>query len=155
MKPTTAQQKLAAIHRRKIAVLSGFGALLVILIVARLRGGPAPAAAAPQMPAVQQNAETPKAPLAKTPEQPDWPTGLDRDPFERETPGQTSNASSQDAKALQSLELKSILYAKVSRVLINDRVLLEGDSIEGFVIRKINPRSVILERGGVTAQLDL
>lgn len=155
MKQTSAQEKLEAIHRRKLAVLCGFGALLLLLVIVRLRGGPAPASAALESASKEQAAEPAPAPLATAIEPAPWPSELGRDPFERETVERGTIAASIDSQSVDSLQLKSILFSKVSRVMINNRVLVEGDTIDGFLIRRINRRSVIVERDGASAQLDL
>jgi len=158
MKQTSAQEKLRSIHRRKLIVLGVAGAALVVLVMARWRSGPASAQAG-QMDAPigvhavsddplaqeSQNAQPRIAPLR-------WPAELAGDPFARRG---GSDASPQKVAAIQpdSLRLKSILFAATPRAVINDRVLVEGDSIGGYRIQRIERRAVVVERDGSTARL--
>lgn len=45
------------------------------------------------------------------------------------------------------LNLKAISYGENSVVMINDRVLMVGDVIQGYQVKKIEPTRVILSKG--------
>jgi hypothetical protein len=53
------------------------------------------------------------------------------------------------------LNLKAISYGENSVVMINDRVLMVGDVIQGYQIKRIEPRRVILGKGSETKILTL
>lgn len=53
------------------------------------------------------------------------------------------------------LNLKAISYGENSVVMINDRVLMVGDVIQGYQIKRIEPRRVILSKGSETKILTL
>jgi hypothetical protein len=53
------------------------------------------------------------------------------------------------------LNLKAISYGENSVVMINDRVLMVGDVIEGYQIKKIEPGRVLLSKGSENKTLIL
>ncbi len=60
-------------------------------------------------------------------------------------------AAARDAAA--GLILGSVMRGPRPRAVINGRVLAEGQSIEGFVVRRIGPREALLERDGLVVRL--
>jgi hypothetical protein len=59
-------------------------------------------------------------------------------------------------KAVQSLQLRSIIHSGTRRAcLINNTLYLEGQNVEGFVIEKINPGSVVVKQDAYRFELRL
>ena len=78
-----------------------------------------------------------------------WDREWGRDPF---VPQQ---ALATIIKAV-NLTLKGILWdEKVPKAIVNEKTLLEGDTIYGYTVVKINPRSVVLKTGEKNIELQV
>lgn len=59
-------------------------------------------------------------------------------------------------RAVQSLQLKSIMHSGARRAcLINNTLYLEGQTVEGFLVEKINPGSVVVKQDAYRFELRL
>lgn len=59
-------------------------------------------------------------------------------------------------QAVQSLQLKSILHGGTRRAcLVNNTLYVEGQTVEGFLIEKINPGSVVVKQDAYRFELRL
>lgn len=59
------------------------------------------------------------------------------------------------AQALERLQFTGVIVGREARAVINGRLCRAGQEVEGFVIRRIEPRRLVLERAGVTIVLGL
>jgi len=82
-----------------------------------------------------------------SPDSPSRPEKSDREADEQEI----RVAAARDAAA--GLILSSVMRGPRPRAVINGRVLAEGQSIEGFVVRQIGQRHALLERDGLVVRL--
>lgn len=58
--------------------------------------------------------------------------------------------------AVQNLQLQSVLHGSVNRTcMLNNKMYKEGQSVEGFVIEKINPHGVIVKQGSFRFELKM
>ena len=58
-------------------------------------------------------------------------------------------------RAADNLQLQSILHGTRKACMINNSMCLEGQQIDGFVIEKINPGSVVLKNGSYRFELQM
>lgn len=58
--------------------------------------------------------------------------------------------------AVQNLQLQSVLHGSVNRsCMLNNKMYKEGQSVEGFLIEKINPHAVIVKQGSFRFELKM
>ncbi len=57
--------------------------------------------------------------------------------------------------AAREMTVNSVIEGEEPIVIINGKVLRQGDTVEGFTVQKIEPRSVVLEQEGVRVRLGL
>jgi hypothetical protein len=94
---------------------------------------------------------------------------LRTNPFRAKSPTPTTMAMSEAAekkkreeerlallKAVQQLQLQSIMYGDTrSACMINNTMQREGQTIEGFVIEKISPTTVIVKNAAYRFELKI
>ena len=75
----------------------------------------------------------------------------------KDTPQTTDMAfrRAQVREAAMDLRLESVILGDQPAVVLNGQLLQEGQAIEGFVVRKIEDRKVVLEMDGVLIRLSM
>jgi len=161
--------------RRKPAVknqtfqLVVLGVLIVVATVVGFMqlGGSSPAAAHASTTVV--NSQSAKSSTSASSSVPadltvTWPVRIERDVFTwnhdviqtRPQPvvaGPNQNAIEREARA--SIRLQAIMLDGRPRILANGRILVKGEEIEGFTLKEINHRHIVLEKMGVQVLMSL
>lgn len=128
--------------------------LLVVILAVRVsprlaKGSP------PKSPAANPAEHTDAVNEHRAAETPPWPAGLRRDPFYREIAVPRIADSVAPLMEKPQFHIGSILVGHPSRAVINDKVVQEGDVIDGYQVKRIGRREVTLERDGSTFVLRL
>jgi len=128
------------------------------------------AAAAPAPAAVEQVRPAPPASVPRVTVEVDWPPQLTRDPFGvdlTDYPGTEDVTASESLVAprtaddpamqhdLASLRLQSTMLDNEPHAVINGTVYRVGDTLNGFVIRRIEHRCVVMTRDDVHVELKM
>lgn len=138
---------------RELCVL----ALAVVLLgVLAARMNPRTASgSAPVAPAAAEIDPDGAADELRSPQDPAWPAGLRRDLFHRDMPVAESIADAAPPITEPQLRVGSILLGQPPRAVINDTVVQEGDFVDGYQVKRIERREVVLERNGHSLSIRL
>ena len=83
-----------------------------------------------------------------------WPSGIARNPFLRSVPRHSEAASLHaEAPAPPKFRIGGIMLAENPRAIIDGMLVREGQSIDGYAVRKISRNLIIVARGGVEWEL--
>lgn len=85
-------------------------------------------------------------------ESPDKSSGEEKSPVEAADEMSMSQLVRAEA---QELRLQSVMGGERRRAVINNRLLAEGDEINGFVLREVTERHVLLEKNGIVIRLKM
>ena len=173
-------RKLTA-DKKKLSLMIALSAVL-LLLWGRLmlkRGSPKTAVAEPEAAAVETDQASPPKPVT-TKDYPvvyvDLPRSVDRDIFrfridryrqagavqdiddgEKSPPKSPDNGMDVEEvrKWAESLELQAAVLGDEPKVMISDRVYRLGDRINGFVVKSVRSRSVVLANGHIEINLEM
>jgi hypothetical protein len=157
-----------------MALLAGLGLLLWGRLL--FRDVPRTALAAPKDPEVKTLAAAARAP-GRPVVRVELPRTLDRDLFaldaryypskaapdvpavvvvpDNKSGPQMTDVQQQALSASRSLALQTTILGDRPRAVINGQVLAPGERINGFTLKKVMPRGVILEWNGIEVRLEM
>jgi len=163
------RQKSSDKHKRQFFVLGVLVSIIAFMVVARVTRVPEAAQAktlpsqttpdGSQAPSKPDAVESNPVPFAVT-----WPVKIRRDIFaERQAgiappvvaPSTAPSADSVRSEAKRELSLHAIVVGEPSRVIINGQPLVQGQTIAGFRIVRIDARKILVEKHGVTVEMGL
>lgn len=98
-----------------------------------------------------------------------WPVQLQRDLFAWETVFDLAPAEAQvqppvetgpdpaaiRLEATRSLKVTGIIMSEPAKALINGKLRLQGQTVDGFIIMRIDPRRVVVQKSGVEVAIEL